>query len=50
ISGFGKFRVKNKRERTGRNPQTAEAMKLRARKVVTFNASGILRDKVNGKG
>jgi len=50
ISGFGKFRVKNKRERTGRNPQTAEAMKLRARKVVTFRCSGVLRDRINGRG
>lgn len=50
ISGFGKFRVREKRERMGRNPQTSESMMLRSRRVVTFNASGILRDKVNGKG
>ncbi|MBW1870501.1 MAG: integration host factor subunit alpha [Deltaproteobacteria bacterium] len=50
ISGFGKFCIKNKKERTGRNPQTAEAMKLRARRVVTFKCSGVLRDKVDGKG
>ncbi len=48
ISGFGKFCVKDKRERMGRNPQTSESMKLRARRVVTFNTSGILRDKING--
>ena len=50
ISGFGKFRVKNKRERTGRNPQTAEAMRLRARRVMTFKCSGVLKNKVNGRG
>jgi len=31
--------VKAKRERKGRNPQTGEEMKIKARKVVTFNAS-----------
>lgn len=47
ISGFGKFCVKGKKERRGRNPQTAEEMMLRARRVVTFRCSGILRDKIN---
>ena len=50
ISGFGKFCVKDKKERRGRNPQTATGMKLRARRVVTFKCSGVLRDRVNGKG
>jgi len=50
ISGFGKFCVKDKKERRGRNPQTATDMKLRARRVVTFKCSGVLRDRVNGKG
>jgi integration host factor subunit alpha len=49
ISGFGKFCVKEKRERRGRNPATGEDMMLDARKVVTFKCSGKLRDKVNGK-
>jgi integration host factor subunit alpha len=49
-SGFGKFNVKDKRERMGRNPQTAESMQLRARRVVTFKCSGVLKDKVNGRG
>ncbi len=47
ISGFGKFCVKDKKERRGRNPQTADEMMLRARRVVTFRCSGILRDKIN---
>jgi len=49
ISGFGKFCVKDKRERIGRNPETAEAMRLRARRVITFRCSGVLRDKINGE-
>ncbi len=47
ISGFGKFCVREKRERRGRNPATGEAMILDARKVVTFKCSVQLRDKVN---
>ena len=49
ISGFGKFCVKNKKERKGRNPATGEDMMLDARKVVTFKCSGKLRERVNGK-
>ena len=47
ISGFGKFGVKRKHERRGRNPQTTEDLRLRARKVVIFKASGVLRKKLN---
>ena len=47
ISGFGKFCVKEKRARKGRNPATGEDMMLDARKVVTFKCSGQLRDKIN---
>lgn len=47
ISGFGKFCVRNKAERRGRNPATGGDMMLAARKVVTFNCSGMLRDKIN---
>ncbi len=49
ISGFGKFMVKRKRARRGRNPQTRESLQLRARRVVVFKTSGILRKKVNGE-
>jgi len=48
LSGFGKFNVKDKKARRGRNPQTGEDLILDARRVVTFNPSGILREKVNG--
>ena len=49
ISGFGKFCVKNKKERRGRNPATGEDIMLAPRKVVTFKCSGKLRERVNGK-
>lgn len=47
ISGFGKFLVRQKRERRGRNPQTRESLMLRSRKVLVFKASGILRSRIN---
>ena len=47
ISGFGKFCVKEKRERKGRNPATGEDMMLAPRRVVTFRCSGKLKDRVN---
>ena len=49
ISGFGKFCVKEKRERRGRNPATDEPMMLAPRRIVTFKCSGKLREKVNDK-
>ena len=48
ISGFGKFNVKDKKERRGRNPATDEDLVLPARRVVKFRCSAKLRDKVNG--
>ena len=50
ISGFGKFCVKNKAKRRGRNPATGEDMMLRGRRVVTFKCSGKLRNKIDGLG
>jgi len=47
VSGFGKFCVKEKRERKGRNPATGEDLMLEPRKVVTFRCSGKLRETVN---
>jgi integration host factor subunit alpha len=49
ISGFGKFCVKEKGRRRGRNPQTGEDLILDARRVVRFRCSGRLRDKLNRK-
>jgi integration host factor subunit alpha len=48
ISGFGKFSVRKKEERLGRNPQTGEKMIMRERRVVVFKTSGVLREKING--
>jgi integration host factor subunit alpha len=48
VSGFGKFCVKTKHERRGRNPATGEDMMLEPRKVVTFRCSRKLRDKISG--
>jgi len=49
ISGFGKFCVKQKKQRRGRNPATGADLILKERKVVTFKCSGKLRDKINGQ-
>jgi len=43
ISGFGKWTVKAKKARKGRNPKTGKAMTIDARKVVTFKPSVVLR-------
>jgi integration host factor subunit alpha len=48
MSGFGKWSVKSKHARTGRNPKTGEPMVLDARKVVTWSYSPVLKKKVNG--
>jgi integration host factor subunit alpha len=47
ISGYGKFSVKQKNARRGRNPQTKETLMLAARKVLVFKASGVLRKRIN---
>lgn len=47
VSGFGKFNVRSKRKRRGRNPATGEDAILPARRVVTFKCSGKLRKKIN---
>lgn len=47
LSGFGKFTLKHKQLRRGRNPQTGAALILKARRVVTFKPSGKLRARVN---
>ena len=50
ISGFGKFSIRERNERKGRNPLTGEPIMLPAKKVVTFKCSGKLRSKINGQG
>jgi integration host factor subunit alpha len=48
ISGFGKFCVKEKKERRGRNPQTGDDLMHEPRRVMTFKCSGRLKYKING--
>ncbi len=47
VSGFGKFYIKEKSPRRGRNPATGADMLLDARRVVAFKCSGRLREKIN---
>jgi integration host factor subunit alpha len=47
VSGFGKFCIKAKKERKGRNPATGDDLMLESRRVVLFRCSPVLRDKVN---
>ena len=47
IAGFGKFEVKRKKERRGRNPQTGEEITIDGRKILTFKPSAILKGRLN---
>jgi integration host factor subunit alpha len=49
ISGFGKFEVKSKHARKGRNPQTGDAITIEARRILTFKPSTILKNTINSK-
>lgn len=46
VSGFGTFALRDKVARTGRNPKTGVEAPIAARRVLTFRASGLLRDQV----
>ena len=48
VTGFGKFCVKEKGKRKGRNPETGEDLMLAERRIVTFKCSTVLRRKLNG--
>ena len=50
ISSFGKFCIRGKKKRRGRNPATGRELTLSARKVVTFKCSNVLKDKINNPG
>ena len=50
ISGFGKFIIRKKASRRGRNPKTGRDLTLDPRRVITFKCSGVMRDRLNGKG
>ena len=47
IVGFGTFEVRKRKARTGRNPKTGEALKIKASKVPAFKAGKALKDAVN---
>jgi integration host factor subunit alpha len=49
LRGFGRFTIRQKSERPGRNPKTGVAAPITARKVITFKASGNLKDEVDGE-
>ena len=46
ITGFGKFSVKERKAREGRNPQTGEKIKIAASKVPSFSAGNALKEAV----
>jgi DNA-binding protein HU-beta len=47
LVGFGTFKVDKRKARTGRNPQTGEAIKIKAKNVPKFVAGKALKDAVN---
>lgn len=47
LTGFGSFEVKNRAERTGRNPQTKEEFRIPASKVPAFKPGKVLKDAIN---
>jgi integration host factor subunit alpha len=49
LSTFGNFSVRSKRQRIGRNPKTGVEVPIAPRRVLSFRASHILKDKMNGK-
>jgi DNA-binding protein HU-beta len=46
ITGFGKFSVRERKAREGRNPQTGEKMRISAQKVPSFSAGNVLKEAV----
>ncbi len=46
VYGLGKFAVKDRAARNGRNPQTGEAMTIPASKAPSFKASKVLKDTI----
>jgi integration host factor subunit alpha len=48
ISGFGTFLLRDKGERIGRNPKTGVEVPITSRRVLTFRASQMLKDRIAG--
>lgn len=49
ITRFGRFEIKQKSDRRGRNPQTGEQITIASRKIVTFKPSHLFRQDLNAK-
>jgi len=49
ISSFGTFQVRSKNQRIGRNPKTGEEVPILPRRVLTFRASNVLKDRINAE-
>lgn len=49
ISGFGTFLLRDKAERVGRNPKTGIEVPITSRRVMTFRASQMLKERIAGK-
>lgn len=49
VSGFGKFEVRRKGERVGRNPRTGVEIMIPERRVLRFKVSQVFKDELNGK-
>lgn len=49
LSGFGKWSVRSKTQRRGRNPKTGEEIAIAPRRVVSFSLSDVLRDRLEEK-
>lgn len=47
LSSFGTFQVRDKSERIGRNPKTGEEVAITPRRVLTFRASHVLKNRIN---
>ncbi|MGB0785353.1 MAG: integration host factor subunit alpha [Alphaproteobacteria bacterium] len=47
IAGFGSFSVRSKKDRIGRNPKTGEEVTIEPRRVLSFRASSMLKDRLN---
>ena len=49
LSSFGTFSVRHKNSRIGRNPKTGEEVPISPRRVLSFRASHVLKDRINKK-
>ena len=46
LSGFGNFQLRDKPQRPGRNPKTGEEVPISPRRVMTFKASNVLKNRI----